>query len=406
MHYHFITSERNPTRDPLTYYVNGGPGCSAYSAIVHLIGPFKIEDTVHRVKDPIRLRRNPYTWTKVSNVLFVDSPVGAGYSYADNEEDYVLNDSATIADLYDVLMKWFEEYPEFISNPFYIAGSSYSGMYVPVLAQQIVNGNEGNHGIYINFKGYSLANAAVDIYYDNNYVVPFAYKMGFISDEQYNDLAKSCGGVYWNNEDPDCIKNLDVFKGFIKGIYAYHVLFLPCHLNIGLTMEDAEYESAESFQSLYGGLEFDVYCHDYEVTPRRLFDTKIARELLHAKPVEIAGTFERCSKRIKYTRDIFTLTPYHLNLTSKGYRTFFYSGDHDMKIPYISTLDWIKTLNYTEIEKWHPWFVGDQIAGYAVRYTNNLLFATLRGGGHTPFENMPRETLEAYQRWIDGADSL
>jgi carboxypeptidase C (cathepsin A) len=38
-------------------------------------------------------------------VLLVDSPVGAGYSYAENEEDYVSNDSSTVADLYDFLNK-------------------------------------------------------------------------------------------------------------------------------------------------------------------------------------------------------------------------------------------------------------------------------------------------------------
>lgn len=42
------------------------------------------------------------------------------------------------------------------------------------------------------------------------------------------------------------------------------------------------------------------------------------------------------------------------------------SGDHDMRMPYIATLDWIKSLNYTQIEKWHPWFLGDQIAGWVL----------------------------------------
>lgn len=42
------------------------------------------------------------TW-QVSSLLFVDSPVGAGYSYAEKEEDYVSNDSTTVADLYDFL---------------------------------------------------------------------------------------------------------------------------------------------------------------------------------------------------------------------------------------------------------------------------------------------------------------
>ncbi|OAY72916.1 Serine carboxypeptidase-like 12 [Ananas comosus] len=77
-----------------------------------------------------------------------------------------------------------------------------------------------------------------------------------------------------------------------------------------------------------------------------------------------------------------------------------------MILPYTATLEWIKTLNYSEIEKWHPWFVDDRIAGYAVRYENNLLFATLKGAGHSAMQYMPREAFSAYQRWIDGAESL
>lgn len=73
----------------------------------HLInlGPFKIDETVFRVKDPIRVKRHPYSWSKVSSLLFVDSPVGAGYSYADNQQDYVSDDSITVADLYAFLNK-------------------------------------------------------------------------------------------------------------------------------------------------------------------------------------------------------------------------------------------------------------------------------------------------------------
>ncbi|ERN01891.1 hypothetical protein AMTR_s00089p00152650 [Amborella trichopoda] len=81
-------------------------------------------------------------------------------------------------------------------------------------------------------------------------------------------------------------------------------------------------------------------------------------------------------------------------------------GDHDMFVSYLATMEWIKLLNYTKIEKWRPWFVGDQIAGYAIRYEHNLLDATFRGSGHTVPEYTPIEGLEAYRRWIDGSDSL
>jgi serine carboxypeptidase-like clade I len=41
----------------------------------------------------------------MASLLLVDSPAGVGYSYADNEDDYVTNDTKSVVDLYDFLSK-------------------------------------------------------------------------------------------------------------------------------------------------------------------------------------------------------------------------------------------------------------------------------------------------------------
>ncbi|KAL2241054.1 UNVERIFIED_CONTAM: Serine carboxypeptidase-like 17, partial [Sesamum indicum] len=56
-------------------------------------------------------------------------------------------------------------------------------------------------------------------------------------------------------------------------------------------------------------------------------------------------------------------------------------GDHDMIIPYMSTLKWIRDLNLTLDEDWRPWTVDGQVAGYTMKYKNNqaeLTFATVK----------------------------
>ena len=39
------------------------------------------------------------------------------------------------------------------------------------------------------------------------------------------------------------------------------------------------------------------------------------------------------------------------------------SGDQDMKISYIGTLEWIEMLNISITENWRPWFVNGEVAG-------------------------------------------
>lgn len=46
-------------------------------------------------------------------------------------------------------MQWLLSHPEFISNPIYIAGDSFSGMIVPVVAEEIAKGGDiSNHFSY------------------------------------------------------------------------------------------------------------------------------------------------------------------------------------------------------------------------------------------------------------------
>ncbi|XP_066327330.1 serine carboxypeptidase 1-like isoform X1 [Miscanthus floridulus] len=406
LYYYFAISERNPSLDPVVIWINGGPACSGFSAFLHSFGPFKMEGSQVHINDGPRVTVNPYSWTKMASLLLVDSPAGVGYSYADNEDDYTTNDTSRVVDLYDFLSKWFTQYTEFLSNPFYIAGCSYSGVIVPVLAQEIVNRNEESGGMKINFKGYSLCNPAIDVDIENNAHVPYAFRMGLISDELFQSLVTTCNGKYWNNSNPSCQGDMEQFYVQIKGINMEHILCPPCRYKMGITNEFVEYDSGKMFERLSKTSKHGLECHDQELALEKLFDTELGREKLHAKKVEVSGTWKRCPKRVLYTRDILTVIEYHLNITSKGYRVFLYSGDHSLLVPFTSTMEWLKKLNYKEIEKWHPWFVENQIAGYSIRYENNILFATIKGAGHVPSDYLPFEVFVAYQRWIDGAASL
>ncbi|PNX90791.1 serine carboxypeptidase 20-like protein, partial [Trifolium pratense] len=113
--------------------------------------PFNFEKPVTKEALP-KLHVNPYSWSKVSNVIYLDSPVGVGFSYSKNVSDYNTGDAKTASDTHTFLLRWFELYPEFLANPLFIAGESYAGVYVPTLADKIVQGIEAGTKPKLNFK--------------------------------------------------------------------------------------------------------------------------------------------------------------------------------------------------------------------------------------------------------------
>ncbi|GJR22600.1 peptidase S10, serine carboxypeptidase, alpha/beta hydrolase fold protein [Tanacetum coccineum] len=82
-------------------------------------------------------------------------------------------------------------------------------------------------------------------------------------------------------------------------------------------------------------------------------------------------------------------------LIKRNCRALIFSGDHDMRVPHIGgTHDWIKSLNLTITDSnWDAWYSNGQVAGYKTTYTHNnysLVFATVKGGGHTVPEYKPK----------------
>ncbi|KAL9450210.1 hypothetical protein AB3S75_012024 [Citrus x aurantiifolia] len=136
--YYFVKSEKNPKEDPLLLWLTGGPGCSAFSGLAYEIGPVNFNTVEYNGSLPT-LRLNPYSWTKEASILFVDSPVGTGFSYARTPHASQTGDFKQVHHLDQFLRKWLMDHPEFISNPFYVGGDSYSGITVPALVQRISN---------------------------------------------------------------------------------------------------------------------------------------------------------------------------------------------------------------------------------------------------------------------------
>ncbi|KAM3743762.1 hypothetical protein ACB098_07G170300 [Castanea mollissima] len=78
----------------------------------------------------------------VANIIFIDAPVGAGFSYATTSEGYYTSDTKSAQKSYTFLRKWLLDHPQFLGNQLYIGGDSCSGLIVPMLVKHVLEGLE------------------------------------------------------------------------------------------------------------------------------------------------------------------------------------------------------------------------------------------------------------------------
>lgn len=75
-------------------------------------------------------RPNPYAWTKLANVLYVDQPVGTGFSSGSFPPR---NNVEITQHFYQWLKEFYREFPDLKSKNTFLTGESYAAIYVSLI---------------------------------------------------------------------------------------------------------------------------------------------------------------------------------------------------------------------------------------------------------------------------------
>ena len=134
LHYWLVESEGDPKLDPVVFWFNGGPGCSSLDGFFYEHGPFQVSPSNYS-----QLTLRDYRWNRIANVVYVESPVGVGFSYSDDGSYHITDDTAA-RDNRAAVEAFYLKFPNFKQNKLFITGESYAGIYVPTLAEAIVRG--------------------------------------------------------------------------------------------------------------------------------------------------------------------------------------------------------------------------------------------------------------------------
>ncbi|XP_078445781.1 serine carboxypeptidase-like 50 [Wolffia australiana] len=139
---------------PLLVWLQGGPGCSSMIGNFFELGPWLVTNSSsgHPSFSP-----NPFSWNRLFGLLFLDNPVGVGFSVAGNVEDVPSNQTAVSEQLWIALQRFFSLNPSFRARPLYLTGESYAGKYVPSAGYYISQKN-AKAGRRINLAGVAIGN--------------------------------------------------------------------------------------------------------------------------------------------------------------------------------------------------------------------------------------------------------
>ncbi|KAE9963480.1 Cell death protease [Venturia inaequalis] len=153
-------------------WLNGGPGCSSEDGAMMEIGPY-------RVRKGGELEINDGAWDEFANVLFVDNPVGTGYSYVDS--DSYVSELKDMADQFvQFLEKWFKLFPQYSHDDIYIAGESYAGQHIPYIARAMLDRNKIKGTDLWNLKGLLIGNGWISALDQYPSYLAYAYEHGLI----------------------------------------------------------------------------------------------------------------------------------------------------------------------------------------------------------------------------------
>ncbi|XWS51487.1 hypothetical protein CRYUN_Cryun12cG0180600 [Craigia yunnanensis] len=393
--YYFVEAETDPASKPLVLWLNGGPGCSSLGVgAFSENGPFRPNGEV--------LVRNDFSWNREANMLYLETPIGVGFSYSTNSSSYVaVDDETTARDNLVFLQRWYNKFPNYRKRDLFITGESYAGHYIPQLAKLMVEVNKKQN--LFNLKGIALGNPVLEFATDFNSRAEYFWSHGLISDSTYKMFTYVCNysryvsEYYRDSVSPSCSRVMSqVSRETSKFVDKYDVTLDVCISSVlSQTMVINPQQVSERI---------DVCVEDEIVN---YLNRKDVQKALHARLVGVRR-WAVCSNILDYqllNLEIPTISIVG-SLLKAGIPVLVYSGDQDSVIPLTGSRTLVGGLaNELGLETTVPyrvWFEGKQVGGWTQVYGNILSFATIRGASHEAPFSQPERSLMLFKSFLEG----
>ncbi|TRY59609.1 hypothetical protein DNTS_003892 [Danionella cerebrum] len=169
---------------PLVMWLQGGPGGSGCGfGNFEEIGPLDRD-----------LKPRETSWVRASSVLFVDNPVGTGYSYTDSEDALTKDVGMVASDMMVLLKAFFSLKKEFQSIPFFIFSESYGGKMAAAISLELTEAIQAG-SIKCNFAGVALGDSWISPIDSVMTWGPYLYSTSLLDDNGLNEVITAAKAV-------------------------------------------------------------------------------------------------------------------------------------------------------------------------------------------------------------------
>ncbi|XP_074358546.1 serine carboxypeptidase-like [Apium graveolens] len=380
--FYFFFESRQSKADPVVIWLTGGPGCSSELAMFYENGPFHVENN-------LSLTWNDFGWDKVSNLIYVDQPIGTGFSYSSDDDDIRHSEEGVSNDLYDFLQEFFKAHPQYVKNDFYITGESYAGHYIPAFSARVHQGNQKKEGIHINFKGFAIGNGLTDPEIQYKAYTDYALDNKLIKKSDYNDINKlipSCEKAIklcGPNDERSCLTAYRICNNIFNDIMSL----------VG----------NKNYYDIRKECEGDL-CYDFS-NMEKFLNQKSVRDALGVGDID----FVSCSSTVydamitDWMRNLEVGIP---ELLEDGIKMLVYAGEYDLICNWLGNSKWVHAMAWSGQKDFVaastiPFLVNGAEAGQ-MKSHGPLTFIKVHNAGHMVPMDQPQASIEMLTKWTQG----
>ncbi|KAI3811978.1 hypothetical protein L1987_16677 [Smallanthus sonchifolius] len=324
------------------------------------LAPWRVAASVKQNVEHLTLEPNPGSWNRIFGLLFLDNPIGTGFSIASTPEEIPRDQQGVAKHLFVAIRKFIDLDPLFKSRPIYITGESYAGKYVPSIGYYILKRNPNLPvSKRVNLVGLAIGNGLTDPETQVGTHAVHTYNLGLINDKQKTEMEKLQSAAIelakagnWS----DAVDARNKVLNFLQTITGLAIL--------------------------------------YDFRRQSPYNSKWVQELLKDPEVKKAlgvnesMVFEGCSDVVGAAlhADVMKSVRYMVECLVRKTKVLLYQGQCDLRDGVVSVEAWVKKMKWEGIERFldaerDVWKVNNVVAGY-LQKSDNLSHVVVLGAGH------------------------